>query len=139
MTRSDFIDQVARRAKISRAEARRAVAAIFDVAESCAANGEGVTVRGLGMITRTHRRNGNWAAHVPDDGDDDVITPEEAEIRRELVAAFEGAYGLEIDDVFPSGWADEQMAMWTGEQRARWLAGLTEEQRAEWADAEVRP
>jgi nucleoid DNA-binding protein len=135
MTRSEFIDHVARKAKISRAEAQRLVAAIFAVADEVAANGDGVTVRGLGTITRTHSRRRNGKA--PED--DDVITPEEAEIRRELVAAFEGAYGIEIDDVFPSGWADEQMAMWTDEQRARWMAGLTEEQLAEWMDAEVRP
>jgi|SRR3954471_4529075 nucleoid DNA-binding protein len=135
MTRSEFVDQVARKAKISRAEAKRLVAAIFAVADEVAANGDGVTVRGLGTITRTHsrRRNGKAA------DDDDVITPEEAEIRRELVAAFEAVRGIEIEEVFPSGWADEQMATWTEEHRARWLAGFTEEQRAEWENAQVRP
>jgi nucleoid DNA-binding protein len=135
MTRIEFIAQVARRAKVSRAEARRLVAAVFAVAGECAANGDGVAVRGLGTITRTHSRRRNGKAP----GDDDVITPEEAEIRRELVAAFEGAFGLEIENVYPSGWADEQMAAWPEEQRARWLAGLTKEQLAEWEDAEVRP
>jgi DNA-binding protein HU-beta len=135
MTRSEFVDQVARKAKVSRAEAQRLVAAIFAVADDAAANGDGVNVRGLGTITRTHSRRRNGRA--PED--DGVITPEEAEIRRELVAAFEGAYGIEIDDVFPSGWADEQMATWTNDRRARWLAGLTEEQLAEWTNAQVRP
>ena len=130
MTRTQLADRIARRANVSKAEARRVLAAIFDVAET--ENGDGsLIVPGLGTVTRVHRRNGKRPAHSADE-DDDVITPEEAEIRRELVAALRGMQGVEIEDVFPSGWADEQMATWTEEQKARWAAGLTEEQLAEW-------
>lgn len=119
MTRTQLADRIARRANVSKAEARRVLAAIFDVAE--AENGDGsLTVPGLGTVTPAHRRNVKRPAHSPDE-DDDVITPEEAEIRRELAEAIHALHGMEIDDVFPSGWAEEQEAQWTEEHRARVL------------------
>lgn len=109
MTRSEFVKHVARSAGISRAEAQRVVAAVFEVAECRGqpiCDGGSLFVRGLGTITRERprRRNGKASA----DDEEDIITPEEAAIRRRLAEAFDKVRGMEIENLFPSGWADEQ-------------------------------
>jgi nucleoid DNA-binding protein len=110
MTRSQFVNRIARSAGISRAEAQRVVAVIFDVAEcegQPICDGGSLFVRGLGTITRERprRRNGKSSA----DDEDDIVTPEEAAIRRRLAEGIRKLHGIEIENLFPSGWADEKI------------------------------
>lgn len=149
MTRSEFVDEVARKADLPRAAAERVVNAIFDVehgaiAEAVDAEGS-LSIRGFGRFTRETRPAGNgrsrrngaksgvlegnaitfepsrrlngraagWAngttAAQLESSDCDEITPEEAAIRRMLVKGFQRVRGIHIDNVFPGGWADDQI------------------------------
>src|ERR1043165_4394563 len=66
MTRSEFVDEVARKADLPRAEAERVVNAIFDAADGAivqAMRSEGsLSIRGFGRFTRRalpRRKGGN--------------------------------------------------------------------------------
>jgi nucleoid DNA-binding protein len=131
MNRSDLVDAVARKARLSRAAAERAVRAIFDGAGGAIEEGVqaqcAVEIRGFGTFSRGRRRvpgefhaNGEQVYEpvlrftpAPSPGSegecDGVVTPEEMAIRRRLIAGFERCRGIEIEDVFPSGWADDQI------------------------------
>lgn len=125
MNRSDLVDAVARKARLSRAAAERAVRAIFDgtsgaieegVQSQCAVN-----IRGFGTFSRGKRRvpgefhaNGEQvyepvlrftpAPSPGSDGEcDGVVTPEEMAIRQRLAEGFRKVQGMEIDIPWRTG------------------------------------
>jgi nucleoid DNA-binding protein len=142
MTRSEFVDEVARKADLPRAEAERVVNAIFDAGDGAIARAmrsEGsLSIRGFGRFTRhpLPGRNGGYGSgseraaisfepsrrlstsaangsigkgSASQMEDEDEITPEEAAIRRRLAEGLRRIQGMEIENLFPSGWADEKI------------------------------
>ena len=135
MNRSVFVDDVARKAKVTRAMAERVVSAIFAsghgvIAEAVAATGD-VEIDGFGTfeaeIRRRSGRNGKENGKrsrleikfrpsprfaLPDGCEEDeeiAAEEEEAAIRREIAEGFSKGVGMEIENVFPGGWADEKI------------------------------
>jgi nucleoid DNA-binding protein len=135
MTRSEFLEEVERKADLPREAVERVVNAIFDAADGAIAQAmrsEGaLSIRGFGRFTRhplPGRNGGNGTGSeraaitfepsrrlkssngaAPPMEDEEEITPKEAAIRRRLAEAIRSLHGMEIENLFPSGWADEKI------------------------------
>ncbi|HEX8244668.1 MAG TPA: HU family DNA-binding protein [Longimicrobium sp.] len=136
MTRSEFLDEVAHKADLPREAVERVVNAIFDAADGAIAQAMrsdgSLSIRGFGRFTRhalpgrnggngggseraaitfepSRRLSGSNGKRRAPRVDEDEITPDEAAFRRRLVEGLRRIQGMEIENLFPGGWADEQV------------------------------